>query len=75
MFSQPITMDTVETEVRKVYLNLVNAISNVKLALLFLLDLTTAFDMADHNILLWCLKTTFGFFGILHQLLGSYLKG
>lgn len=37
--------------------------------------LTAALDTVNHNILLWCLETTFSFHGTLLQWLGSYLKG
>ena len=48
---------------------------NGKLALLSLLDLTTAFDKVDHAILLLRLETTFGFRGTTLKWLSSYLEG
>ena len=64
-----------ETAVLKVYSNLIDAISNGKLTLLSLLDLTAAFDMVDHEILLQRLEMTFGFHGTTLQWLSSYLEG
>ena len=55
--------------------DLIDAISNGKFDLLSLLDLTAAFDMVDHNILLHRLQTTFGFHGIPFQWMRSYLDG
>ena len=64
-----------ETAVLKVYSDLINAISNGKFALLSLLDLTTAFDTVDHNILLHRLEIKFGFRGVPLQWMRSYLDG
>ena len=62
-----------EMAVLKVYSDKTNSILNGKFALLSLSDLTAAFDMVNHNILLHCLETTFGFRGVPLQWMRSYL--
>ena len=57
------------------YSDLIDAVSNEKLAFLSLLDLTAAFDTVDHAILLQRLETTFGFRGTTLKWLSSYLEG
>ena len=59
----------------KVYSDLIDSISNGRLALLCLLDLTAAFDTVDQHILLRCLDITFGFRGSILSWLESYLDG
>ena len=65
---------SIETAVLKVYSDLIDAISNGKLALLSLLDLTAAFDTVDHAILRRHLEMTFGFHGTTLKWLSSYLE-
>ena len=60
-----------ETAVLTFYSYFIDAISNGKLALLSLLDLTAAFNTVDHAILLRCLETTFGFHGTTLKWLSS----
>ena len=57
------------------YSDLIDPISNGKLALLCLLDLMAAFDTVDHAILLWRFEMTFGFCGMILEWLSSYLEG
>ena len=64
-----------ETAVLKVYSDLIDVISNGKLALLSLLDLTAAFGNVNHAILLRRLETTIGFRGTTLKWLSSYLEG
>ena len=64
-----------ETAVLKVYSDIIDAIFNGKFALLSLFDLTAAFDMIDHEILMRHLEITFGFRCAILQWLGSYLEG
>ena len=64
-----------EMVVLKMYSDLIDAISNGKLALLSLLDLTAAFDMVDQAILFRCLEMTFGFRATTLKWLSSYLEG
>ena len=64
-----------ETAVLKVYSDVIDAISNGKFALLSLLDLTAAFDMVDHNILLHRLELTLDFRGEPLQWMRSYIDG
>ena len=65
---------SIKTAVLKVYLDIIDAISNGKFAFLLLLDLTAAFDTVDHEILLHHLETKFGFCDAILQWLGSYLE-
>ena len=52
-----------ETAVTKVYSDILGAADNGKLSLLILLDLSAAFDLADHSILLKRLESIYGFGG------------
>ena len=58
-----------------VYLDLIDAISNGKFALLSLLNQAAAFDVVDHNILQHRLEITFGFREVTLQWMRSYLDG
>ena len=64
-----------KTAVLRVYSDLIDSISNGRLALLCLLDLTATFDKVNHHILLRRLDITFGFRGSILSWLESYLDG
>jgi len=50
------------------------AIDKSKLSLLALFDVSAAFDMVDHQLLLECLETSCGIKGLPHLWLTSYLS-
>jgi len=64
-----------ETAVLRVLSDILQAVDQGDVAALILLDLSAAFDTVDHPILLQRLRSTFGFGGIAHRWLGSYLSG
>jgi hypothetical protein len=64
-----------ETALLKVFSDLCRAIDDGNTCLLGLLDLSSAFDTVDHEILLSRLEITFGFNGLVLQWLKSYLTG
>ena len=63
-----------ETAVTKVYSDILGAADDGKLSLLIQLDLSAAFDLADHSILLKRLKSTFGFDGLTLEWFKNYLS-
>jgi len=62
-----------ETAVMKVYNDLLSAADNGQLSALCLLDLTAAFDTADHELLLSRLERQFGLCDWILQWFRSYL--
>jgi len=62
-----------ETAVLKVLSDILLAVDKGDLAVLTLLDLSAAFDMVDHSILLRRLETSYGIDGSVLQWLRSYL--
>ena len=63
-----------ETAVTKVYSDILGAADDGKLSLLLLLDLSAAFDLVDHSILLKRLESTYGFDGLTLELFKNYLS-
>ena len=64
-----------ETAVLRIYNDIVEAIANGRLALMGLLDLSSAFDTVDHDILARRLELTFGLKGLTLSWLRDYLHG
>ena len=64
-----------ETALVKVKVDLLNTIDSKEVVCLVLLDLSAAFDTADHQILLDRLKNMFGFTGLVFNWIASYLLG
>ena len=68
-----------ETAVLRVLSDILLAVDSgdccVCVAALILLDLSAAFDMVDHDILLQRLQTTFGINDVAHRWIRSYLTG
>ena len=64
-----------ETAVLKVLSDILLGIDTSDLSALVLLDLSAAFDMVDHHILLQRLEHSYGITGLVHQWLQSYLVG
>jgi len=64
-----------ETAVLRVLSGILHAIDCGDVAALVLLDLSAAFDMVDHDILLQRLQVTFGIGDVAHRLIRSYLSG
>jgi len=67
------THHSTETAVLKVLTNILYAVDDGDLSVLALLDLSTAFDTIDHDILLTRLKVSFGICGAALDWLQSYL--
>ena len=63
-----------ETAVTKVYSDILGAADDGKLSLLILLDLSAAFDLVDHSILLKRLESTYGFDGLTLECFKNYLS-
>ena len=63
-----------ETAVTKVYSDILGAADDGKLSLLILLDLSAAFDLVDHSILLKRLKSTYGSDGLTLEWFKNYLS-
>ena len=63
-----------ETAVTKVYSDILGAADDGKLSLLILLDLSAAFDLVDHSILLKRLESTYGFDGLTLEWFKNYLS-
>ena len=63
-----------ETAVTKVYSDILGATDDGKLSLLILLDLSAAFDLVDHSILLKRLENTYGFDGLTLEWFKNYLS-
>ena len=64
-----------ETAVLRVLSDILQAVDRGDSAALILLDLSAAFDMVDHSILLQRLQTTFGIHDATHWWFHSYLYG
>ena len=63
-----------ETAVPKVYSDILGAADDGKLSLLILLDLSAAFDLVYHSILLKRLESTYGFDGLTLEWFKNYLS-
>ena len=63
-----------ETAVTKVYSDILGAADDVGLSLLILLDLSAAFDLVDHSILLKRLESSYGFDGFTLEWFKNYLS-
>ena len=66
--------DSCETALLEVVNNIQQLIQNDNLTVVLMLDLSTAFDTADYNSLLYKLKNNFGKTGNALQWLSSYLS-
>ena len=64
-----------ETALLRVQNDILGAIDDKKEVILVLLDLSTAFDTIDHNILLSTLQTQYGFTDTVIKWFESYLRG
>ena len=64
-----------ETALLRVQNDILQAIDNGGCVMLLLLDLSAAFDMVNHSILLSRLSNSFGIAGAVYQWIQSYLSG
>ena len=64
-----------ETALLKIRADLLAAIDCKEVTCLILLDLSAAFDMVDHQLLLNCLRFRFGMEGKCLEWIESYLTG
>ena len=64
-----------ESALARVQHDLLMAIDGKKAVLMVLLDLSAAFDVTDHDILLKCLEVTCGLKGTVLEWMESYLRG
>ena len=64
-----------ETAVLKVINDIQNEVRMKNITILFMLDLSAAFDTIDHSILLYILQKSYGFDGKALAWLSSYLQG
>src|SRR5208282_2011416 len=64
-----------ETAVLRVLSDLLLNVDRGEVGALVLLDLSAAFDTVDHDILLRCMRTTYGFDGPVLKWFRSYLHG
>ena len=63
-----------ETAVTKVYSDILGAADDGKLSPLIMLDLSAAFDLVDHSIVLERLESTYGFDGLTLEWFKNYLS-
>ena len=63
---------SIETAVTKVYSDILGAADDGKLSLVILLDLSAAFDLVDHSLLLKRLESTYGFDGLTLEWFKNY---
>ena len=63
-----------ETAVTKMYSDILGAANDGKLSFLILLDLSAAFDLLDHSILLKQLESTYAFDGLTLEWFKNYLS-
>ena len=61
-----------ETALMRIQNDILMTLDNKRGVLLFLLDLTAAFDTVDHTLLLACMRSV-GFIGVAHKWFESYL--
>ena len=64
-----------ETALLKVQSDILTSMDHQEIMLLVLLDLSTAFDTTDHQILLKVLENDFGIIASAHKWFASYLSG
>ena len=67
-------LDRVETAVTKVFDDLLVAVDREQMSAVCLLDLSSAFDTVDHDLLLQPLECQFGLCGTVFQWIQSYLS-
>jgi len=62
-----------ESALMKVIADILDATDHRKVTLMGLLDMSAAFDTVDHEIILWCLKVSYGIDGQALRWLASFL--